>query len=220
MFFINNSSYDTDELKALFEFAVQGINMEGVGVEVLNARSRRTTYRALAYSYRERRGTFAKSLAVSRMIRIWIGAPERFPTTNMHTQRKWRHVRKNEIIDPNKSYRWYWNGDRRYKQVYDIVTHPYGGKKSPLITMETWQEAFVSVSAHEAKHIEQYRNKSKRSEIECERWASYMLERYKAKRDRIQVALMDTITGRFVQNTRAFNELVTMELVKEIAAHE
>jgi hypothetical protein len=62
-----------------------------------------------------------------------------------------------------------------------VVTHPYGGKRSPLIEMATWQEAMVAIAAHEARHIHQFRHGKPASEIDCERFARKALERFRAE---------------------------------------
>lgn len=45
--------------------------------------------------------------------------------------------------------------------------------------MRDWREALVLVAAHEAKHIEQYKERKPRSEVACEHFAVYMLGRYR-----------------------------------------
>jgi hypothetical protein len=52
----------------------------------------------------------------------------------------------------------------------------------PFFTCDDWQEWLVKLAAHEAKHIEQFRNGERCSEIECERFAIAKLERFRAER--------------------------------------
>jgi hypothetical protein len=52
-------------------------------------------------------------------------------------------------------------------------------KRSPRVEVTCWREALVTVAAHEAKHIEQYRRGEKRSEVACERFAAWVLEIYR-----------------------------------------
>jgi hypothetical protein len=47
------------------------------------------------------------------------------------------------------------------------------------VEVACWQEALVTVAAHEAKHIEQYRRAAPRSEVACERYAAWVLELYR-----------------------------------------
>ena len=49
-------------------------------------------------------------------------------------------------------------------------------KRSPPVEVACWREALVTVAAHEAKHIEQYRRGDPRSEVACERFAAWVLE--------------------------------------------
>jgi hypothetical protein len=52
-------------------------------------------------------------------------------------------------------------------------------KRSPLVEVACWREALVTVAAHEAKHIEQYRRGEPRSEVACELFAAWVLEVYR-----------------------------------------
>jgi hypothetical protein len=52
-------------------------------------------------------------------------------------------------------------------------------KSSPPIEVACWREGLVTVAAHEAKHIEQYRRDQPRSEVACERFAAWVLEVYR-----------------------------------------
>ncbi len=51
----------------------------------------------------------------------------------------------------------------------------------PFFTCNGWREWLVKTAAHEAKHIEQYRKGSTRSEISCEHFSVGVLDRYRAK---------------------------------------
>lgn len=57
--------------------------------------------------------------------------------------------------------------------------HAYGGKRSPRIDMLTWEEGLLCVAAHEARHIWQFRNGRRVSEIDCERFALRRLEEWR-----------------------------------------
>jgi hypothetical protein len=53
-------------------------------------------------------------------------------------------------------------------------------KSSPRIRVGCWREALVAMAAHEAKHIEQYRERAPRSEVACEKFEAAILARYRA----------------------------------------
>jgi hypothetical protein len=52
----------------------------------------------------------------------------------------------------------------------------------PFFVCEDWREWLVKLAAHEAKHIEQFRAGAKCSEINCEKFAVEVLERYRARK--------------------------------------
>jgi hypothetical protein len=49
----------------------------------------------------------------------------------------------------------------------------------PFFTYADWREWLVSAAAHEARHIHQYRHGERRSELDCERFAEKVLNRYR-----------------------------------------
>ena len=53
-------------------------------------------------------------------------------------------------------------------------------KMSPTVEIACCREALVTVAAHEAKHIEQFRNRDVCSELSCERFALERLEEFRA----------------------------------------
>lgn len=65
-------------------------------------------------------------------------------------------------------------------ETIEYPAKPYRFRRGePDYEIRDWREAFVHVAAHEAKHIEQYRENLPRSEVRCNVFASYMLERYR-----------------------------------------
>jgi hypothetical protein len=60
----------------------------------------------------------------------------------------------------------------------------------PFFVCHDWQEWLVKLATHEAKHIEQFRNGERCSEIGCERFAVAKLEQFRAARGP-QLALFD-----------------------------
>jgi hypothetical protein len=67
------------------------------------------------------------------------------------------------------------------KRKGEWVKLPYGGYKSPLITVLTWQEALIVVAAHEMQHVTYWRDGQKNRHLEavCEQRAYAALERFK-----------------------------------------
>jgi len=68
---------------------------------------------------------------------------------------------------------------KRGKWILHDTGRGYGGKSSPVYNMKTWQEGVIAVLAHELKHIWQYQNNAKRSEVEAEKEAARVLELYR-----------------------------------------
>ena len=58
--------------------------------------------------------------------------------------------------------------------------HGYGGKRSPIITMNDWREALVAVAAHEGRHVWQLQHEAPGSEVDAERFAAARLDEYRA----------------------------------------
>jgi hypothetical protein len=58
----------------------------------------------------------------------------------------------------------------------------------PFFVCHDWEEWLVKLTAHEAKHIEQFRNELPCSEISCERFAVAKLEEFRALRTARQEA--------------------------------
>ena len=56
---------------------------------------------------------------------------------------------------------------------FPVEQHRYPGTSDrfPTYDLRTWEEALVMVAAHEACHVEQYRENLSRSELRCERFA-------------------------------------------------
>ena len=83
------------------------------------------------------------------LITVGIGAPERFPFEDGS------YTRRNGELVKRRGGRW------------------------PAETLHDWREALVSVAAHEGKHIEQFREGTRRSELECQHFSAFMLGRYR-----------------------------------------
>jgi hypothetical protein len=61
--------------------------------------------------------------------------------------------------------------------LFPIV--PDRRRGAPRIEVSCWREALVTVAAHEANHIDQYRRGLSRSEVACEHFDAWMLGRYR-----------------------------------------
>jgi hypothetical protein len=67
----------------------------------------------------------------------------------------------------------------------------------PFFVCHDWEEWLVKLAAHEAKHIEQFRNDERCSEISCERFAVAKLEEFRSARGP-QLLLFDERAGEAV----------------------
>jgi hypothetical protein len=54
---------------------------------------------------------------------------------------------------------------------------------SPSLQLGCWREALVAVAAHEAWHIQQYRQELPRSEVACERFEAVVIGRFRERPD-------------------------------------
>lgn len=72
-----------------------------------------------------------------------------------------------------------------------LVTVGIGGEqhfpmtvaRAPVDEFRSWQEALVAVAAHEAKHIEQFRESKPTRERPCVAFEMYMLTRYRQEKE-------------------------------------
>ena len=83
------------------------------------------------------------------LITVGIGAPDHFPFEDGS------YTRRNGELVKRRGGRW------------------------PAETLRDWREALVSVAAHEAKHIQQFREGTRRSELDCQHFSAFMLRRYR-----------------------------------------
>ena len=61
--------------------------------------------------------------------------------------------------------------------------------RSPEVLLADWRSALVYVAAHEARHVEQFVRKAPRSEIDCNRFAAALLERWRVSEVRSGAAV-------------------------------
>ena len=67
--------------------------------------------------------------------------------------------------------------NRAYPKTYRY----WNRTTAPWITVGDWRERLVALAAHEACHVRQFRGGLRRSEVEAERWAVRILERWRAR---------------------------------------
>lgn len=51
--------------------------------------------------------------------------------------------------------------------------------RMPKMEIRDWRDLLVAIAAHEAKHIEQFKEGIRNSEVACETFAAYMLRRFR-----------------------------------------
>lgn len=180
----NTSRYPTPLVKALVEFGSKGVNTTGVLVNVKN--SAKHAYAGSAYPNVPRLCTHGRRLkTVKYLVVVRLGEPDDFPTDNMQEVVRWVDLAEGEPYDDKevRSFSKKVNGVLTWKlQHRVVVTQPYGGKRSPVVTYNDWREALVGVAAHEFRHIHQFRRKKRASESDCERFAAKALERYRQQK--------------------------------------
>lgn len=199
----NTSQYPDDEVRQLVEFGMTGVGTTGVAVHVKNSKH---SYSGMAYSSVPTMSPRFRQRSVRNLITLKIGAPDKFPRDNMVEKLRWVEIPDDKLDevsdDPDGGHTYQGqkchrirsgvrgstlrNGDgallapqKSFLQVGMISRHPYGGKRSPLIMYNNWREALVGVSAHEARHVYQFRTGKRVSEVDCERFALKRLEAYR-----------------------------------------
>jgi hypothetical protein len=196
MFLKNTSRYHIDAVRALITFAGQSFDLVDVAVNVKNCGG---SYRGRAYS---RVPDIANVHSrAKRLVIVAIGAPSKFPVSNMVTSRKWVRlagpVPLATVAGASWNTREFWVNHRAMHSTRDdgvemvtiskliVERHPYGGKGSPEIIKNDWQEAMVAIAAHEFCHIHQYQNRLPRSEVQAEKVAARVLDTFRIERDRL-----------------------------------
>lgn len=178
----NTSHYPDSEVRELVTFAMKGVDTRRVMVRVKNSRS---AYRGMAYHGVPYESPAYRMKSVDNLITIGIGAPDKFPVDNMVSKSRWIEVSQDEYdrlteAERRKLRHWTYSDGRSRYQREDVARHPYGGKRSPLIVMETWQEGLVAVAAHEARHHYQHMHGKSGSEVDAEKHAAKVLARYRS----------------------------------------
>ena len=76
--------------------------------------------------------------------------------------------------------------NRAYPKTYRY----WNRKTAPWITVHDWRERLVALVAHEACHVRQFREGSRRSEVEAERWASNILDAWRTREVRPETVVL------------------------------
>lgn len=181
MIFKSTLKKDQSEVEELVKFGCGHISADDVAIVVKNGRG---TYRGFAY-----RGVPSMSPFKGKatyLITLRVGRDKAFPCSNVIKNYTWvlcnpvKKVTKNHYVAEHKNIR----GEvftKTFMRKKLVSAIPYGGKKSPVITMNDWREALVCIAAHEIWHIHQYRNKLRCVESDCEKYANERLMAYRAK---------------------------------------
>ena len=180
MLLTNTSRYADDEIQALVEFGMHGIDHDALAVRVKNSRR---AYRGRAYDGIPALSPFRDVPAAKRLVTLGIGAPGQFPCTNAVTTARWlqlapgidaRSLGRGEVRRARRP------GSRSGYERRVVRTHGYGGVRSPIVEFRDWREALVAISAHEARHIWQYQTDARRSEVDAELHAARRLAAFRA----------------------------------------
>lgn len=210
----NESSYPSDEVASLVEFAIGEFVSETTLVVV-----KHTTGRPIYSGWAARNGkhrwprVFRKYVdrvpGAVNLVMIRVARRERFPMTYTSYRRGWAGANSE------------WPGWK----------------------LQTWQECVVMVAAHEAKHLEDYRDRPKlargaRVELACEKLARRVLDKFLAtdyvptytattianatseRRPRMATKTQIETTTNHVRNADASEEAILVEKVSPLFSDE
>jgi hypothetical protein len=180
MWIRNTSQYPLDEVKRLVRFVAGQFDRETTARLCVNVRNSRSAYAGRAYfsvpHVSNAPGT-ARSLVVLR-----IGKRESVGVSNMQETVRWVRLKPGEEPDwsvTRSVMRRIKGQEQRWLERRVLKYLPYGGSGSPAIVMCDWQERLIALAAHEFTHIDQYYRGRPTSEVEAERMALVVLERYR-----------------------------------------
>lgn len=178
----NTSQYDTAEVKRLVRFAADGLAALDIRRICVNVRNygRSGAIAGRAYPLAPRCSNAPPSAI--HLVVLRIGSPDKFPADNVYEHYRWIRVKDGETYDPAKvrSIVKVRNGvQERYLERLEEFRQTYGGKQSPYMIYETWQEGMVAIAAHELTHIFQYQARLAMKESTCEYQAARAIDRYR-----------------------------------------
>ena len=173
MILTNTSRYPQAEVEKIVAFAFSDIPDANVAIHVKGSKYGIAGRAYPAIPRMSPSHGKAEMLVVAR-----IGPESKFPKDNMVESRRWVRVKAGELSDSSTT-RFVQSSAGDYRERLVISKHPYGGKNSPLITMNTWREGLVALLSHEARHIYQFMNTKKLSEVDAESYASTRLNEWR-----------------------------------------
>jgi len=178
MWIRNTSQYPLDEVKRLVRFAASQFDRTTTARLCVNVKNSEFTFSGNAYfsvPHVSNAPRTARSLVVLR-----IGGPERFklPVSNVSPIIRWVRLKPGEPYDVAEV-RSVMRRGKSWLERQVVKEVPYGGVDSPVIETRDWQEALLVLAAHEFMHIDQYQRSRPASEVEAERMAAVVLERYR-----------------------------------------
>jgi hypothetical protein len=180
----STSKHPREEVERLLQFAATHSKADMSAVCV-NVRNGNCAYAGRSYASVPRISNAPPE--TKYLVTLRIGPSWRFPKTNMVKTYNWKRCSYSEYIRRARGGVWRENRKiehgktARWMEKRIATEHPYGGKRSPLIEMQDWQEGFIALAAHEFHHINQFQNNLPRSEVECEKAALATLTLYRRK---------------------------------------
>lgn len=181
------------DVRALVEMGTEGVNLTSTFVRLIAA-----THALSGRAYRQvpKRATDEAGPISRYMILLRVGPDAAlYPADNNHYKRKFfTDLRLTETerrlaacafavkhAGEVSEYVAQANGSGCMVRCFQVdYRECYGGRRSPLVRVESWQEALVAIAAHEAYHIHQFRTSQTASESQCERFAAARLAIYRA----------------------------------------
>ena len=165
---VNTSDYNTEEVTRLVKFACEGLNMDGVKVEVKDPR-KANKYHGLAHLH-----------SMGCRIEIFMHSAHEFPLDNLHIHQVPYKIKPGETI-------WV-NGEKKTSgTIYKQERRPYGTEQSPYISYGDWREFLVAIMSHEARHCYFFKNNrtflsKDEEETACEKFSLMRLTYYREER--------------------------------------
>lgn len=179
--------YPEEKINELLNF-VYGVTKANLSKVAVNIKNCSGAFAGRAYS---KVPNISNAPAGTEMlVTLRIGPHHKFmsPRSNLRKTYKWvrssnseynRSKKKHDFRSCSKTV----NGKTKtWMEKKEYSMQPYGGKGSPLIIVEDWMEALVSLAAHEFNHIYQFQNNLPCSEVECEKAADHALQLYRKNR--------------------------------------
>jgi hypothetical protein len=169
----NSSSFPDSEVWKLVTFSLSASGVNDAYVRVADYYG--GSYLGVAYDrIPDREKEWQKYFGFHYYIYVGINQEIRYPISNVTIRGQWRDAVRGEDL----SGRMIRTNNRKLevKEEYEVI---YGGEGSPRIVCHDWKEVLVSVTAHEARHVVDYREGTATNEASSERHALTLLEAYR-----------------------------------------